>query len=90
MGQYTEGPDVGGRPDHRPVGAGALGPPLGRQMVECAERRHVGVGAVEFGREAEVGEPDLAACAQQHVGGFEVTVHPPGVVHVGEPGNNTP
>lgn len=89
VGQDTEGPDVGGRPHHCPAGTGALGPPLGRHVVECAERWQIGVGAFEFGGQAEVGEPDGAVRAEEHVGGFEVAVHPAGAVHVGEPGGDT-
>ncbi len=87
VGQDAERPDVGGRPHHA-APALPVGPPFGRYVVEGAQRRHIGVGAVEFDGESEVAEPHPAVRSEQHVSGLQIAVDPAAPVDVGQRGGD--
>ncbi len=84
MGEDTEGPDVGGGADP-PAAFADLGPEqFGRGVVGGGEGGGVRVGAFQFGGHVEVGEPGRTVPHQQYVGRFQVSVHPPGVMQLGQ------
>ncbi len=86
MGEDTEGPHVGGRPDAAAAFAD-LGPQqFGRCVVRGGEGGRVGVGALQFGGHVEVGQPHRTVRHQQDVGRFQVTVHPARPVQLSQPG----
>ncbi len=85
VGEDAEGPHVGGRADAAAAFAD-LGPQQFRRgVVGRGEGRGVGVGALQLGCHVEVGEADRVVLHQQHVGRFQVAVHPAGAVQLGQP-----
>ncbi len=84
MGEHAEGPDVGGRADPAAAFADLRPQQLGRGVVGGGEGRGVGVGALQLSGHVEVGEPGRAVRHQQHVGRFEIPVHPARPVQLGQ------